>query len=123
MDARLLLIIALILNAAANLLMKHAANRAEAATTAGTAAAGFAGLANTYLNPYFVGGILCFGLNVLIYTQALKKIPISIAYPLMVSLGYLIILGVSFFVFGEKLSLARYFGAGLMIFGLWLLVR
>lgn len=123
MNAYLFLSIALILNAAANLLMKHAANRAEAAAAAGTATAGFAGMASTYLNPYFVGGILCFGLNVLIYTQALKKIPISIAYPLMVSLGYLIILGVSFFVFDEKLSLVRYLGAGLMIFGLWLLVR
>jgi len=123
MNAYLFLSIALILNAAANLLMKYAANRAEAASAAGTAPAGIAGLAGTYLNPYFVGGILCFGLNVLIYTQALKKIPISIAYPLMVSLGYLIILGVSFFVFDEKLSLVRYLGAGLMIFGLWLLVR
>ena len=67
--------------------------------------------------------LACFGLNLLSYTQALKKLPISLAYPLMVSIGYLIILIVSWSVFGERLAPVRYAGAGLMIVGLWLLVR
>jgi multidrug transporter EmrE-like cation transporter len=123
MNAYVFLSIALLLNAAANLLIKFAANRAEQAAAAGTLGTGLAGVVATYLNPYFVAGLLCFGLNVLIYSQALKKIPISVAYPVMVSLGYLIILAVSFFLFEEKLTAPRYLGAGLMLFGLWLLVR
>ena len=55
-------------------------------------------------------------------------LPLSLAYPMMVSLGYVIILAVSSFVLpdqfpGERMSTARYAGAGLMLAGLWLLVR
>lgn len=123
MNAFVFLSIALLLNAAANLLIKYSANRAELAATAGTLPPGIPGIVQTYLNPFFIAGLACFGLNVLVYSQALKKIPISVAYPLMVSLGYLIILAVSFFLFEERLTAPRYLGAGLMLFGLWLLVR
>lgn len=117
MNAYVLLTIALLLNAAANLLMKYAALRAPAA------AGGMAGLLQTYLAWPFLAGLACFGLNVLVYTQALKRLPISTAYPLMVSLGYLVILLVSFFLFQERLTVPKYLGAALMLTGLWLLVR
>lgn len=117
MNAYSLLTIALLLNAAANLLMKYAAARTP------PAAEGIAGLLQTYLTWPFIAGLVCFGLNVLVYTQALKRLPISTAYPLMVSLGYLVILIVSFFLFQERLTLPKYFGAAMMLAGLWLLVR
>jgi multidrug transporter EmrE-like cation transporter len=41
----------------------------------------------------------------------------------MISIGYLIILVVSWSLFGERLAPVRYAGAGLMLIGLWLLVR
>ena len=119
MNPYLLLGIALVLNAAANLLMKDAALRAAQAARP----EGLAGLAQTYLNAPFIAGLACFGLNLLAYTQALKKLPLSIAYPTMVSLGYVIILVVSWFVFQERLTLPRYVGAGLVLAGIWLLVR
>jgi len=119
MSPYLLLVVALVLNAVANLLMKHAAMRAAQAP----ALEGFAALARTYLSPSFLVGLACFGLNLLAYTQALKKLPLSIAYPTMVSLGYLIILVVSWFVFQERLTLPRYVGAGLILAGIWLVVR
>jgi multidrug transporter EmrE-like cation transporter len=119
MNAYFLLGIALVLNAAANLLMKLAALRSAPAAPG----SGLPGVVQVYLTVPFVAGLACFGLNVLAYTQALKRLPISIAYPTMVSLGYLIILVVSWFVFQERLTLPRYLGAGLMLAGLWLLVR
>jgi len=119
MNPYLLLGIALVLNAAANLLMKHAALQAAQVARP----EGLAGLAQTYLNAPFLTGLACFGLNLLAYTQALKKLPLSIAYPTMVSLGYVIILVVSWFVFQERLTLPRYVGAGLVLAGIWLLVR
>jgi multidrug transporter EmrE-like cation transporter len=121
MNAYLYLIVALVFNAAANLLIKAAAVAREG--SASPPAAGLAGVVQTYLSVPFVLGVLCFGLNLLAYTQALKRLPISAAYPIMVSMGYLIILLVSYFLFHERLAPQRYVGAGLMLFGLWLLVR
>ncbi|MCK4303068.1 MAG: cation transporter [Candidatus Eisenbacteria sp.] len=121
MNAYLYLIIALLLNAAANLLLKYSAIREGGAQP--EALHGIAGIVHTYLTVPFLAGLACFALNVLIYTQALKKLPISVAYPLMVCGGYLIILLVSWFLFQERLPLMRYVGAGLMLTGLWFLVR
>ena len=117
MSAYFFLAVALILNAAANLLIKYSAMRHPGVPGAGAAAW------QTYLTIPFAAGLVCFGLNLLAYTQALRKLPISLAYPLMVSLGYLIILAFSWFLFGERLAPVRYAGAGLMLAGLWLLAR
>lgn len=121
MSAYLFLVVALLLNAVANLLMKHTALRGGGAQAEGLQ--GLSAIVHTYLCFPFLAGLACFGLNLLLYTQALKKLPISVAYPLMVSLGYLIILVVSWFLFQERLTATRYIGAGLMLGGLWLLVR
>ncbi|MBD3235913.1 MAG: cation transporter [Candidatus Eisenbacteria bacterium] len=126
MSAYLFLALALTLNACANLLIKYSNLQREASGAA--AEGGWMGLIQTYLTVPFVVGMVCFGLNLLAYTQALKRLPLALAYPMMVSLGYLIILAVSSFVLpdqfpGERLSAVRYVGAGLMLAGLWLLVR
>ena len=121
MSAYLYLLVALVLNAVANLLLKYAT--LQRVDSVAPVAGGFAGIIQTYLSIPFLAGLLCFALNVLIYTQALKKLPLSLAYPLMVSLGYLIIVVVSAFWFGERLSISRYLGVGLMLTGLWFAVR
>jgi len=126
MNAYVFLATALVLNACANLLIKYSnLQRAAAGAVAG---GGVRELVATYLTIPFLAGLICFGLNLLAYTQALKKLPLSFAYPIMVSLGYLIILGVSSFLLpeqfpGEKMTAMRYAGAALMLGGLWLLVR
>jgi multidrug transporter EmrE-like cation transporter len=117
MSAYLFLAAALIFNAAANLLIKYSAIHHPGAPGAGASAL------QAYFTVPFAAGVVCFGLNLLAYTQALKKLPISLAYPLMVSIGYLIILAVSWSLFGERLAPVRYAGAGLMLVGLWMLAR
>lgn len=126
MSAYLFLIVALVLNACANLLIKL--SNVQRAASGAPAGGGFSEVIGTYLTLPFLAGLVCFGLNLLSYTQALKKLPLSLAYPMMVSLGYLIIIVVSSFILpshfpGERLSATRYVGAGLMLGGLWLLVR
>ncbi len=120
MTAYIFLAIALILNAAANILIKYSTVRTA---LAGELAPGFAGLMQTYFTWPFLLGISCFGLNLLAYTQALKKLPLSMAYPLMITVGYLLILIVSWFLFQERLTMVKYIGATMMLIGLWLLVR
>ncbi|MCA9757848.1 MAG: cation transporter [Candidatus Eisenbacteria bacterium] len=121
----LLLITALLCNAAANLLVKYGMLRRvrlEDAANAATTAGGPGWIAQ-FLDPYFILGIICFGLNLLAYSLALKHFRLSLAYPIMVSGGYAIILLVSWFVFREKLSMTQLGGVGLILTGLWLAVR
>jgi multidrug transporter EmrE-like cation transporter len=111
------LIIAFVLNAAANVLIKYSALHPAALRP------GWPSFLQVYLNWPFIVGVVCFALNLAAYTLALRRLPLSIAYPIMVSLGYLLILGASAYLFQEKLVIRQYFGAALMLGGLWLLVR
>lgn len=117
MNPILFLVIAFVLNAGANVLIKYSALHPAPPRP------GWPDLLQVYLNWPFIAGVVCFALNLAAYTLALRKLPLSIAYPIMVSLGYLLILGASAVLFQEKLVIRQYLGAGLMLGGLWLLVR
>jgi len=86
------LLIALCLNAAANLLMKLGAQAADSA--GGLFQGGIpAILRNVLTNAHLMAGLLCFGLNVFLYMYALqsKALKISLAYPIMVGGGFALI--------------------------------
>ena len=121
----LLLVVALLCNAAANLLVKYGMlRRVRLEEAAGSAASPQATpwLAQ-FFDPFFVLGILCFGLNLFAYSLALKHFRLSLAYPIMVSGGYVIILLVSWLVFRERLTATQFGGVGLILVGLWMAVR
>ena len=124
----LFLLTALICNAAANILIKYTMSRSgdAGAEVAGAKAAGAAGLMakfGAFLNPTYIAALVLFGLNLLAYSVALKTLRISVAYPIMVSGGYLLILLAGWFLFHERLSLVQYGGITLIVAGIWLVVR
>jgi small multidrug resistance pump len=83
------LVAALVLNATANLLIKASAmGPAGGGVLAGGPAGVIKAIATNWL---FVVGLICFGLNLVAYQYALQKLQISIAYPIMVTCGYVII--------------------------------
>jgi hypothetical protein len=51
------------------------------------------------------------------------RMKLSIAYPVMVSGGYIIILAVSWFLCRERLGVMQYAGVGLILGGIWMVVR
>ena len=112
----LFLVVALSLNAAANILLKLATSKADSAEE------GFAATAGLYLSPWFIAGVICFGLNLLSYTQALQKIPLVVAYPIMVGTGYLIMVIVSRPLLGETFTWIQLVGAVLILAGLILII-
>lgn len=116
---QILLVTALVLNAAANVLMKYSAQHAHAAP----AGAGLAERLSARFHPAFVAGLLLFGLNVFAYQASLRTLKLSLAYPLMVSGGYLLILLASWFLFQERIGLGQYFGIGLILAGIWMVVK
>ena len=120
----LFLLAALLCNAAANLFVKYGMLRRVRLEQTGHPLQGSAPpwLAQ-FLDPFFVLGIVCFGMNLVAYSLALKYYRLSIAYPIMVAGGYAIILLVGWLVFRERLTVMQFGGIGLMLIGLWMAVR
>nr|AYM52244.1 cation/cationic drug transporter [Sorangium cellulosum] len=96
----LFLIIALVFNATANILMKLASRRVEPMEGLSLVQKGLA-LATNY---YLVLGLVLFASNILFYVLALKRINLSIAYPIMSSGGFLIISVFSVYYLRETLT-------------------
>lgn len=116
---QILLISALFLNATANILIKYSATKIPSLPAGTSLAVRFTSL----LQPAFLAGLILFALNVFAYQGALRTLKLSVAYPIMVSGGYLIILLVSWFLFQERLTPAQYAGIALILGGIWLVVR
>ncbi len=106
-----LLAVAVIFNGVANVLMKAGMRDVPEVPGAG-------GMIKHYLHswPVMVGLVL-FGLNVIAYTQALSKIPLSVAYPIMVSLTGVIVISGSMILFKEEISWLQWLGFALIIGG------
>jgi multidrug transporter EmrE-like cation transporter len=107
----LLLLFAAVANAAANLLLKRSA-------TGGTGE----GVAQ-YLTSYFLVGVALFAVNVLLYAKALQGIAVSIAYPILVGVGAVIVVVGSGVVFKESVSAAQLLGIGFIVAGVALIGR
>jgi small multidrug resistance pump len=116
------LVMALTLNAVANLMMKLGANRLNSSPPhfkGGIASLVEIALANWVL----LLGLCFFAGHVVLYTFALKGIPISTAYPIMVGTGFVIISIGAWKMLGERLSAMQWAGVGLILFGVWLVAR
>jgi multidrug transporter EmrE-like cation transporter len=117
------LVLALVLNAAANLMMKFgsvglkASLQADPRRDMGTLADM---LAHNWI---LVLGLFFFATNVLLYTYALQVIKISVAYPIMVTGGFAIIAVVAWRYLGESLSTLQWGGIALILVGVYLVAR
>lgn len=67
-------------------------------------------------------GIISYGVSFLIWIKVLSKTELSYAYP-MVSLGYIIVMIFSYFVFKENISFIRILGMFFIIVGVVLISR
>lgn len=60
--------------------------------------------------------LICFSSSMIIWVLVLKRMELSIAYP-MVSLGYIITIVLAFLFLNEPLRLTKFLGTLLIIFG------
>jgi small multidrug resistance pump len=114
----LALLVALVLNAVANILIKVGSSGLESG--GGLLKDGPVGAVRAVLtSPALLVGLTCFGLNAAFYMFALqsRELKISIAYPIMVGGGYAIIAAVGFFVLGEHMNTAQKIGVALILGG------
>lgn len=75
------------------------------------------------LSPIFLIGIAVFTANMGLYSKALEKIPLSIAYPVFASIGFILIAVSSMYFFDEALSLKQWLGIVVILLGLFLIVK
>jgi multidrug transporter EmrE-like cation transporter len=119
------LTLALLLNAAANLMIRFGMRAIDIELGgAGMLESGLLGLLRLLLRHWvLLAGMACFALNVVFYAFALQKLPISVAYPIMVTCGFAIIVVVAGSALNERLSTLQWVGVGAILFGVLLVAR
>ena len=116
------LVLALTLNATANLMMKFGVLRLKEAVQ-GHEQQMAAIVQAAARNWVLILGLIFFASDVILYTFALKEIKISVAYPIMVSGGFAIIALVAWRYLQEALSPAQWAGIVLILIGVYLVAR
>jgi multidrug transporter EmrE-like cation transporter len=111
-------VLALTLNAAANLLMKFGVVRVKADMSHGIVP--FMAVATNWR---LLLGLVLFASNVVFYTFALAGIKISTAYPIMVSGGFVIISIIAWRYLDERLTRLQWTGVLLILLGVWMVAR
>ena len=111
----ILLVVALVLNATANLMIKAGVRTLPQQVPL------IETLKAAVANPWWlIGGVLCFGLNLAAYGYALHKLPVSWAYPIMVSVSYAIIVCGAAVWFNERLTPRQMVGVAVILAGVWI---
>lgn len=115
-----LLMLGVLLNAAAQLLLKAGTNRVgEFAFSLDNIVPIGAKLA---LNPPILAGLGCYVVSVVVWILALSRVPVSVAYP-MLSVGYIVNAVAAWLLFGESLGAQKLIGIGFIIVGVFLVAR
>ena len=104
-----LLLTGVLLNAAAQLLLKAGTN----ATPVGLALA---------VEPRILGGVACYAVSLVAWILALSRTPVSVAYP-MVSLGFALNAVLAWWLLGEDLGALKLTGIGFIIVGVFLVAK
>ena len=117
MSGWILLAVAVVFNGTANVLMKMGMQNAPEGHNPGD-------IIKHYLHSWpVIVGLALFALNVVAYTQALSKISLSVAYPVMVSLTGVIVIAGSAAIFKEEISLIQWLGFVAIIVGVVCVAR
>ena len=115
-----LVLAGVLLNAAAQLLLKAGTNHigAFAFTPENVLPIGLR-LAG---EPFVLGGLACYVVSVLIWIMALSRVEVSIAYP-MLSIGYVVNAAAAWYLFGEAVTAQRMIGIATIIVGVFIVAR
>ena len=113
------LVVALVCCAATNLLIKAGVRAIEAQQQGGTELAVLATIKAAVCSPWIIAGVICGAINLVAYVFALKEFPLNLAYPILVSAGYAIIICRAAVWFSEKLNGWQMVGVGIIMVGVW----
>ena len=113
----MLLIASAVTNAFGSTVMKHAYKGDTSIVSSGL----IAGIFKILLNPWIIIGLGMFGISFFFMAAALSRTDLTLAYPMMSGLVYIILLFVGFFIFREKITMLRIMGIGAILIGITML--
>ena len=115
-----LLMTGVLLNAAAQLLLKAGTNAvgqfelsAQNILPVGTKLA---------FEPHIAAGLACYVVSVAVWIVGLSRVPVSVAYP-MLSVGYIVNAVAAWYLFGESLTAQKLVGIAFIVCGVYLVAR
>lgn len=117
MKVYIILVAAIVFNALANITIKVGMLKAEKTANM------FEMMSKAMFSPTVILGIGFFGLALVAYSYVLSKVNLSIAYPIMTSLGFLIVILASVLFLKETITMAQILGFVLILAGVWLVAR
>lgn len=115
-----LVLTGVLLNAVAQLLLKAGSGALAGIELRPANALAIAG--RLVLNPPIIGGLVCYGISVVVWILALSRVEVSVAYP-MLSVGYVVNALAAWWLFGESPTVSRLAGIGIILVGVWLVAR
>lgn len=115
-----LIMVGVLLNAAAQLLLKAGMNRIGHFdfSAANLVPIGW----KVATNPPVIAGLACYVVSVVVWLLALSRVDVSYAYP-MLSVGYIVNALAAWYLFGEVLSPMKLAGIFVIILGVFLISR
>ena len=115
-----LLMTGVLLNAAAQLLLKAGTNAvgqfefsAQNIVPVGMKLA---------FEPHIAAGLACYVVSVAVWIVGLSRVPVSVAYP-MLSVGYIVNAVAAWYLFGESLTAQKLAGIAFIVCGVYLVAR
>jgi len=117
MNTYIVLGLAIIFNAMANILMKMGMLRVDSNSDI------FSMASQSIAEPVIPLGIISFILALICYLYVLSKLNLSIAYPMMTSLGFLIVILASWAFLKESITTIQVVGFVFIILGVWMAAR
>jgi len=72
--------------------------------------------------PWLWAALGCYGLSVIVWLVGLSRVPVSQAYPLL-SLGYVLNVGLAWWLLGETPNVLRVAGIAVIVFGVILVAK
>lgn len=76
---------------------------------------------DSFFNLYFLLGIAFYGINVILFAKALRRLPVSMAYPVLAGLSFFFLVIVARIFLGERLFSHQIVGIVLVTIGVILL--
>ena len=115
-----LVLIAIVLGTAAQLLLKAGTNAVGA--FAFTLESAFPVGIKLVFEPRILAGAGCYAISLMVWIMALSRTEVSVAYP-MVSLGFALNALLAWWLLGEAVTPLRMLGIGVIIVGVYLVAR
>jgi drug/metabolite transporter (DMT)-like permease len=119
MDALILVFACVMLGAIGQVLMKQGMNELKPVSVSDFF--NISGVTRIFFTPFVFAGILIYALSTILWLTALSQLDVSLMYPL-ISLSYILVSVYALLFLGETISLMRWGGTALIVFGSILIV-